>query len=68
MKKRQLKKLAKRAVEQCKQTEFIAPIRPIKLQKALGVYLYKHRNDSLKPKIIREFWQWFYRNEIKGGF
>jgi hypothetical protein len=59
MKKRQLKKLARRAVEQCKGMEAATPIQPAKIRNALWLYIRKNQNDYKEPKITREFWKWF---------
>lgn len=59
MKKRLLKKLARHAVNQCKEMEVPTPIQPAKIRNALWLYIRKHQDFVRDPKIVREFWDWF---------
>lgn len=63
MRKRQLKKFAKKAVQQMKGWQTVKPLQPWKMRNAMWLYLYKdHCRDTVQEsKIYREFWNEFDR-------
>lgn len=61
MRKRQLKKLATRAVTQVKSLPSATRIEPAKVRNALWLYLHKCQNKGREPETYREFWKWFDR-------
>jgi hypothetical protein len=61
LKKRLLKKLARKGVEELKRKTIISPLKSRKIQSALADYLHKEyaNGTSRESKVYRDFWEAF---------